>query len=213
MNKIQELRKKLEEIEQQILETEKHLPAHSGQAHDPGCGDHDPGSALHLLQCGEAWRRGRLQHRSAVSGGRRFSGFRRGRDDPRSGPGTCAGAKSGPDTFGAWPGSDALPAGRQQRHRQSDAPETGAAAYPDDAAVRYSSRPPGIILDDGFQATDYANFSVGAGLPAKCLQYVRGQARSYRTWADRVSPNRCSAPPEISSPCPAAGCRAPGRNG
>ena len=29
MNKIQELRKKLAEIDQQILETEKHLPAHS----------------------------------------------------------------------------------------------------------------------------------------------------------------------------------------
>ena len=29
MNKIQELRKKLEEIDQKILETEKHLPAHS----------------------------------------------------------------------------------------------------------------------------------------------------------------------------------------
>ena len=29
MNKIQELKKKLEEIDRQILETEKHLPAHS----------------------------------------------------------------------------------------------------------------------------------------------------------------------------------------
>ena len=29
MSKIQELKKKLEEIDRQILETEKHLPAHS----------------------------------------------------------------------------------------------------------------------------------------------------------------------------------------
>ena len=29
MNRIQELRKKLEEIDREILETEKHLPAHS----------------------------------------------------------------------------------------------------------------------------------------------------------------------------------------
>ena len=29
MNQIQALKKKLEEIDQQILETEKHLPAHS----------------------------------------------------------------------------------------------------------------------------------------------------------------------------------------
>lgn len=29
MNRIQELKKKLEEIDQKILDTEKHLPAHS----------------------------------------------------------------------------------------------------------------------------------------------------------------------------------------